>query len=76
VHLYGSAGSRQEGSGLKVVHLLIWGSMLVFGSSAVCALVWAIGAGEFRDFKAGAESIFDAAEPVGCPTDSFPRGQS
>ena len=46
--------------------------MLVFGSSAVCALVWAVRNGEFRNFKAGAESIFDAGEPVGRPTDCFP----
>jgi nitrogen fixation-related uncharacterized protein len=57
---------------VKIVYLLIWGSMLVFGSSAVCALVWAVRNGEFRNFKAGAESIFDAGEPVGRPTDCFP----
>jgi cbb3-type cytochrome oxidase maturation protein len=46
--------------------------MLIFGGSAVCALVWAIRNGQMSDFKAGAESIFDDEEPVGKPTDAFP----
>ncbi len=60
---------------MKVVYLLIWGSTLIFGSTAVWALVWAIRNGQFSDFKAGAESIFDEEEPVGKPTDAFPGGQ-
>jgi nitrogen fixation-related uncharacterized protein len=47
--------------------------MVVFGASAVWALVWAIRNGEMHDFRAGARSIFDADEPVGRPTDSFPN---
>lgn len=57
---------------MKVAYLLIWGSTLVFGASAVWALVWAIRNGEMSDFRAGAESIFDEDEPVGKPTDAFP----
>lgn len=62
---------RQE-KYVKLVYLLIWGSTLVFGGSAVWALVWAIRNGQMSNFKAGAESIFDEEEPVGKPTDSFP----
>jgi nitrogen fixation-related uncharacterized protein len=61
---------------MKLVYLLIWGSMLLFGASAVWALVWAIRHGEMSNFKAGAESIFDDDEPVGRPTDAFPRRRS
>lgn len=57
---------------MRVVHLLIWGSMLVFGSSAVWALVWAIRSGEMSDIRGGAESVFDEDEPPGHPTDGFP----
>jgi nitrogen fixation-related uncharacterized protein len=61
---------------MKLVYLLIWGSMLLFGASAVWALVWAIRHGEMSNFKAGAESIFDDDEPVGRPTDAFPGRRS
>ncbi len=57
---------------MRLTYLLIWGCMLVFGSSTVWALVWAIRRGEMSDFKGGAESIFDDEEPVGRPTDAFP----
>jgi cbb3-type cytochrome oxidase maturation protein len=57
---------------VKLVYLLIWGSTLVFGGSAVWALVWAIRNGQMSNLKAGAESIFDEEEPVGRPTDAFP----
>jgi nitrogen fixation-related uncharacterized protein len=56
---------------MKLVYLLIWGCMIIFGTSAVWALVWAIRRGEMSDFQAGAESIFDREEPVGKPTDAF-----
>ena len=52
---------------------MIWGSMVVFGASAVLALAYAIQNGEMRDFRDGARSIFDSDEPVGRPTDSFPN---
>jgi hypothetical protein len=61
---------------MKLVYLLIWGSMILFGVSAVWALVQAIRRGEMSDFQAGAESIFDRDEPVGTPTDQFPRRRS
>jgi hypothetical protein len=57
---------------MKLAYLLIWGSMMMFGASAVWALVLAIRRGEMSDFQAGAESIFDQDEPVGQPTDEFP----
>ncbi len=61
---------------MKLAYLLIWGSMLVFGMSAVWALVWAIRRREMSDFQAGAESIFDRDEPVGKATDTFPGRRS
>jgi nitrogen fixation-related uncharacterized protein len=57
---------------VKFVYLLIWGSTIIFGASAVWALVWAVRHGELSNFKAGAESIFDEEEPVGRQTDVFP----
>lgn len=54
------------------IYLLIWGSWLVFGVSAVWALVWAIGRGELRDPERAARSIFDEDEPIGRMTDHFP----
>ena len=57
---------------MKLVYLLIWGSTLVFGGTAVWALVWAIRNGQMSNLKAGAESIFDEEEPVGKQTDEFP----
>lgn len=57
---------------MTLVYLLIWGSWLVFGVSAVWALVWAAGRGEFRDPEKAARSIFDEDEPVGRMTDHFP----
>jgi hypothetical protein len=61
---------------MKLAYVLIWGSMLVFGLSAVWALVCAIRRGEMSDFQAGAESIFDRNEPIGKPTDTFPGRRS
>lgn len=61
---------------MKLVYLLIWGSGLLFGATAVWALVWAIRNGEMSNFKAGAESIFDEEEPVGKPTDAFPGART
>jgi cbb3-type cytochrome oxidase maturation protein len=57
---------------VKLVYLLIWGSTLVFGGTAVWALVWAIRNGQMSNLKAGARSIFDEEEPVGKQTDEFP----
>jgi len=44
----------------------------LFLASAVYALYWASKKGQLRDFDKGAESIFDAEEPIGRPTDFFP----
>jgi cbb3-type cytochrome oxidase maturation protein len=44
-------------------------SLLIFGGAAVWALSWSVKRGQFENFKHGAESIFDADEPVGRPTD-------
>jgi len=46
--------------------------MLVFGGSAVWALVWAINTGEFNNLSESAASIFDDDEPIGRVTDAFP----
>ncbi len=41
----------------------------LFGASAVAALAWSFGRGQWADFHRGAASIFDADEPIGRPTD-------
>jgi cbb3-type cytochrome oxidase maturation protein len=53
-------------------YALIWGSWLVFGLSAVWALVWAVNHGQFRDPDEASRSIFDDEEPIGRMTDWFP----
>lgn len=55
-----------------LVYVVIWAFTLAAGASAVWALAWAIRTGQFRDFRAGAASIFDESEPIGRPTDFFP----
>ncbi|MFW6049615.1 MAG: cbb3-type cytochrome oxidase assembly protein [Myxococcota bacterium] len=57
---------------MTAVYVLIWGSWLLFGITAVWALVWAAGSGQFRDPEEAARSIFDDDEPVGVVTDRFP----
>lgn len=54
------------------VLLAIWIFMVTLGLTAVAALVWAIHAGQFQSIDDGAESIFDADEPIGMVTDRFP----
>lgn len=56
--------------------LAVWIFSLGLGASAVLALVWAISSGQFRSFRAGAESIFDEEEPIGEVTDHFPPAES
>jgi cbb3-type cytochrome oxidase maturation protein len=51
------------------------GSMLLFGGGAVLALGWAFKNRQFENFDRGANSIFDADEPIGEPTDAFPAGR-
>ena len=57
---------------MTVAYILIWGCMLVFGSSAVCALLWAIRGGQMSNLRSAAASIFDEKEPIGVQTDFFP----
>lgn len=61
---------------MTLVYLVIWGTMLLCGSSAVWALVWAIRTHQMRHFAKGAASIFDAHEPIGQPTDRFPGSRA
>ena len=57
---------------MTVAYILIWGCMLIFGSTAVCALLWAIRSGQMSNLRAGAATIFDDNEPIGRQTDFFP----
>ncbi len=57
---------------MSLVYVLIWGSVALFGATAVYGLVWAVRTGQMQDFGRGAISIFDADEPVGSMTDGFP----
>lgn len=57
---------------MSTAYILIWGCMLLFGGSAICALMWAIRSGQLSGSQDGANSIFDVAEPIGKPTDVFP----
>jgi nitrogen fixation-related uncharacterized protein len=68
----GTLARSYRGYVMKIAYVLIWGSMLVLGATAVLAFVWAVRNGEMRDFGEGARSIFDSDEPVGRPTDTFP----
>ena len=49
------------------------GSIVLFGGATVLALGWAFRSGQFDNFQKGAQSIFDADEPVGEMTDAFPN---
>jgi nitrogen fixation-related uncharacterized protein len=55
-----------------VIYVLIFGSVLAFGLTAVYGLAWAVKTGQMRDFAAGGRSIFDEDEPIGSMTDAFP----
>jgi nitrogen fixation-related uncharacterized protein len=44
-------------------------SVVCFGGAGVLALAWAADKGQFRNFRRASESIFDADEPIGTPTD-------
>ena len=57
---------------MTLIYIFIFGSVLVFGITAVAGFVWAIRTGQMRNFSAGATSIFDDEEPVGTMTDTFP----
>ncbi|GMU23190.1 MAG: hypothetical protein AMXMBFR13_32730 [Phycisphaerae bacterium] len=58
---------------LTVYYVLVFGAILLFGGSVIWALWWALRGGQFSDFARGATSIFDADEPIGKVTDSFPN---
>jgi cbb3-type cytochrome oxidase maturation protein len=60
---------------MLISYVVIWGSMVLFGGSAVLALLWAIRTGQMRDFRQAAASIFDNEEPIGRETDYFPEGR-
>ncbi len=51
----------------------IVGAVVLFGAATVLAMGWAVRAGQFENFDRGARSIFGPDEPVGEPTDAFPR---
>ncbi|MEM9445193.1 MAG: cbb3-type cytochrome oxidase assembly protein [Verrucomicrobiota bacterium] len=53
-------------------YIILIGSMICFGGSAICALYWAASTGQFRDMTKGSETIFGEDEPIGEITDSFP----
>jgi len=55
-----------------LIYILIFGSVAVFGLTAVAGLVWAARTGQLTNFAAGATSIFDEDEPIGVMTDRFP----
>jgi nitrogen fixation-related uncharacterized protein len=57
---------------MTFTYVLIWGSWVLFGLSAVWALVWAVNRGEFHDPEEASRSIFDDEEPIGLVTDRFP----
>jgi nitrogen fixation-related uncharacterized protein len=42
-------------------------------ASGVYALYWAVKTGQFQQFEKGATEIFDQEEPIGQPTDHFPK---
>ncbi len=54
---------------MSLAYILIFGSMIVLGTSAVLGLFWAARDGQFSDMKRGARVIFDEDEPEGEPTD-------
>jgi len=52
---------------------VVIGSIVVFGTATILALGWAFRNGQFDNFDQGAASIFGPDEPVGEPTDAFPK---
>lgn len=59
---------------MNLVYVVVFGTVLLMGISAVWAFVWAVKTGQFRNFQKGAVSIFDPDEPQGKVTDHFPDG--
>ena len=50
---------------------IVIGSAVAFGLAAALALGWAVQTRQFDNTRRDAESIFDADEPVGVPTDTL-----
>ncbi|MDR0534621.1 MAG: cbb3-type cytochrome oxidase assembly protein [Verrucomicrobiales bacterium] len=59
-------------SEMFIFYLLIVGSMVVLGGSAMYGIYWAVRDGQYVNMKKGAEVIFGKDEPVGKVTDLFP----
>ena len=59
-------------SEMVIFYLLIVGSMIVLGGSALYAIYWAVRDGQYLNMKENAKVIFGKDEPVGEPTDLFP----
>ena len=57
------------------IYIAIYGFVVVFGVTAIAALVWAIQTGQMKDFQKNAASIFDDDEPIGESTDRFPESK-
>lgn len=57
---------------MSFYYILMLGSLILLGGSAVYALYWAASHGQFSRMDQGAEIIFDSGEPVGKITDVFP----
>jgi len=55
------------------VFAVVIGSIVLFGTATILALGWAFRDGQFDNFEQGAASIFGPDEPIGEPTDAFPR---
>ena len=60
---------------MSTTYIVLGISAVMFGGTAVLALAWALRKGQLENFQRGATSIFDADEPVGRVTDSFPEGR-
>jgi cbb3-type cytochrome oxidase maturation protein len=54
---------------LALVFLVLLGIL----GSALLMFWWAASAGQFEDLEEGARAVFDADEPEGQTTDSFPE---
>jgi nitrogen fixation-related uncharacterized protein len=54
------------------IYIAIYGFTVIFGATAIVALVWAIRRGQMESFRKNARSIFDSGEPIGRATDAFP----
>lgn len=55
-----------------LISMVIWTTALLGGTMTIWALAYAVKRGEFKNWRQGARTIFDADEPVGRQTDFFP----